>query len=229
MKIIARIYTDFESKFGLPRQSQLVPGLCGKIVFEKQYRDRNAVRGLEDYSHLWIIWHFDGFGSPDGKWSPTVRPPRLGGNARMGVFATRSPNRPNPIALSCVKIEKIDLECADAPVIYVSGIDMQSASEIYDIKPYLPICDCIPDAKGGFSDERASHSLEVEISPEVSDGLEADTLDVIKQIVAQDIRPAYQTDGREYNFDYGRYSIGFTVKDGKANITKITEIGVNEE
>ena len=154
MKIIAKIRTDMSEKFGLPRQSGLVPELCGRIVFEPGYRCAEALRGLDGFSHICAIWRFDGF---DGEnWSPTVRPPRLGGNKRMGVFATRSPNRPNPIGLSLLKLERIE----DGELI-VSGVDMRDGTAIYDIKPYLKITDCRPDAVDGFAEETAGKKCRV--------------------------------------------------------------------
>ena len=148
MKMIGRIHTDFATKFGVPRQSGLVPELMGKIVLEPEYRNPDAFRGLEEFSHLWLVWEFSE--AVRSEWSPTVRPPRLGGNRRVGVFATRSPFRPNPIGLSCVKLEQIDLQDSRKPVIWVSGVDMMDGTPIYDIKPYLPYADSHPGAKGGL-------------------------------------------------------------------------------
>ena len=150
MKIIAKIRSDFPTKFGIPRQSGRVEGLTGRIVFEPEYRVREAVKGLEDFSHIWLIWEFSE--AVREKWSPTVRPPRLGGNGRMGVFATRSPFRPNSIGLSCVKLEQIDLKCKEGPVLVVSGADLMDGTPIFDIKPYIPAADCHPEALGGFAE-----------------------------------------------------------------------------
>ncbi|MBR0327253.1 MAG: tRNA (N6-threonylcarbamoyladenosine(37)-N6)-methyltransferase TrmO, partial [Clostridia bacterium] len=169
MKIIAHIHTDFPEKFGLPRQSGLVEGLKGKIVFEPEYRVPEALRGIEGFSHLWLIWQFSEAVRPT--WSPTVRPPRLGGNKRMGVFATRSPFRPNPIGLSCVKLEGWEMT-DEGPVITVSGIDIMDGTPIYDIKPYLPHADCKADATGGFSTDAMHHSLEVVIPAELEAKIE---------------------------------------------------------
>ena len=149
MKVIAKIYTDFPTKFGLPRQSCLIPELTGTIVMEKEYRQIEAFRGIEEFSHLWLLWEFSD--SENRKVCPTVRPPRLGGNIRLGVFATRSPFRPNPIGLSCVKLEKIEEDERSGNILIVSGIDMKDGTPIFDIKPYIPYADMIPDAKGGFS------------------------------------------------------------------------------
>jgi tRNA-Thr(GGU) m(6)t(6)A37 methyltransferase TsaA len=162
LKVIAHIRNDFPEKFGLPRQSGLVESVTGRIVFEKAYRDPNALRGLEDFSHLWLIW---GFSRSEWKteWSPTVRPPRLGGNKRMGVFATRAPYRPNPIGLSCVKIARIDMDTPEGPVIHVLGADLMDGTPIYDVKPYLPYSDSRPDAKGGFGEKVLGDTLGVVI------------------------------------------------------------------
>ena len=166
MKKIAVIKTDLKDKFGLPRQSGIVKELTGTIVFEPEYRRTEAVRGLEGFSHIWLLWKFDGF--DNGTFSPTVRPPKLGGNKRVGVFATRSPNRPNPIGLSAVKLEKIDTECENAPVLYVSGVDMKDGTEIFDIKPYLPLSDCIPGAKGALVEKTEKLKVVFEDSGELT-------------------------------------------------------------
>ena len=158
MKIIARIQNDFSTKFGVPRQSGLVKDLRAEIVFEPEYRVAEAVRGLDGYSHIWLIWHFSQ--AIRAGWSPTVRPPRLGGNRRTGVFATRSPFRPNSIGLSCVRLEGVELTGGRGPVLHVSGADLVSGTPIFDIKPYLPYADCIPDATGGFTDETPRRTLD---------------------------------------------------------------------
>ena len=225
---IAHIESDYKDKFGIPRQSRLVDNLA-KIVFEPEYRNIDAVRGLDGYSHLWVLWYFSD--NRDRKFRPTVRPPRLGGNARMGVFATRSPYRPNPIGLSCVKIEKIDLNCQNAPIIYVSGADMLDQTPILDIKPYLPFCDSVPDAKGGFAEEKYGYALSVNI-PEEYAPIFGDDLDAVRDILAQDPRPSYQDDGsRVYKMDYGEYNIGFTVDNGTAKIVSAIKAkdGGNDE
>ena len=166
MKPIAHIYNDFTEKFGIPRQSGLAP-LPSEIVFQPEYRVREAFRGLELYSHIWIIWQFSEAAQKD--WSPTVRPPKLGGNKRMGVFASRSPFRPNSIGLSAVKLEKIDLEGENAPVLYVSGADLMNGTPIFDIKPYLPYADAYPEAKGGFALQNKEGLLRVEFPSELLD------------------------------------------------------------
>ena len=168
MKVIAYIYTDFPEKFGIPRQSGLVEGAIGKIIFEPEYRVAEAVRGLEAYSHIWVLWKFSE--SERKEWSPTVRPPRLGGNKRMGVFATRSPFRPNPIGLSSVRLERVELDEKFGPVLWVSGVDMLDGTPIYDIKPYLAYCDSHAEALCGFADEVKEHALKVTFD----EGVEAD-------------------------------------------------------
>ena len=213
MQPIAKIYTDFPEKFGLPRQSGLVKGLRGKIVFEPEYRDISAVRGLEEYSHIWLLWEFSGFGG--GDWSPTVRPPRLGGNKRMGVFATRSPNRPNPIGLSAVRLEKISLDKKLGAVLEVSGIDMMNGTPIYDIKPYLSFADSYPDAVCGFADEKFAEKAAVEIPESIANQLGAETLLQLREILAEDPRPHYQTDPeRIYGFTFKNREIRFRAANG---------------
>ena len=220
LKIIAYIRTDFPSKFGLPRQSGLIPELCGVIEFIGEYRNPDALRGLDGYSHLWILWGFSQkFASREvdkNEWNPTVRPPRLGGNKRMGVFATRSPNRPNPIGLSVVKIEGIE-----SNQIIVSGIDMADGTPVYDIKPYLPHIDAIPDALGGFAYENVGDRLEVEIPDEHLYKLpESKRLPLI-ECLKGDPRPSYQSDDREYGFPFAEFEIKFKVKDNLLTVTDI--------
>ncbi len=221
MKIIAHIHTDFPEKFGLPRQSGLVKGLTGKIVFEPEYRVPEALRGIEGFSHLWLIWQFSEAIRPT--WSPTVRPPRLGGNKRMGVFATRSPFRPNPIGLSCVKFEGWEMT-DEGPVITVSGIDVMDGTPIYDIKPYLPHADCKIEATGGFSTDAALHSLEVVIPAELEAKIEERMRTPLRELLSQDPRPGYAEDGdRIYGFTYGMHEISFKVKDGVLTVCKIDD------
>lgn len=215
---IAHIECDFPEKFGIPRQSGLVM-TKGRIVFEKEYANPDAVRGLEGYSHLWLLWHFskierEGF-------VPTVRPPRLGGNKRMGVFATRSPNRPNPIGLSSVKLVKVELE-GGAPVLYIEGADLLDGTPIFDIKPYLPFTDSHPEARGGFADDVKEHSVEVEIADGAADGADGETLSLIKELIAQDVRPSYQKDtDRIYGLCYGNCDVKFKYEDGKVYVISI--------
>ncbi len=223
---IAVVRTDFPEKFALPRQSGIVPGLTGRIVFEPEYRSPEALRGLDGFSHIWVIWGFsEGFastGQGDAKWSPTVRPPRLGGNVRMGVFATRSPNRPNPVALSVVKLEKIDWDGPDGPCLEISGIDMVDGSPVYDIKPYLPHIDAIPDARGGFAEEVRGDRLTV-LFPEELDGiLPEEKKEPLIRLLAGDPRPSYQDDpDRDYHFSYAGYTIRFRVRDGELTVLGI--------
>lgn len=186
MEPIAHIRSDFAEKFGVPRQSGLVDALEASIVFTPPYRSPDALRGLEDFSHLWLIWVFDR--AIRESWSPTVRPPRLGGNARMGVFATRSPFRPNPIALSCVKLEGIE-QTAEGPVLRVRGADLVDGTPILDIKPYIPYADCHPDALGGFAAVPAGESLTVEIPPELLERIPAQRREALRGVLAQDPRP----------------------------------------
>jgi len=217
---IARIFTDFETKFGIPRQSGLVPETLGEIVFEPEYRNDSALKGLEDFSHLWIIWEFSE--SIKENWSPTVRPPRLGGNKRMGVFATRSPFRPNPIGLSCVKIEEIKKTADKGTVIVVSGADILNGTPVYDIKPYIPYTDSRPDAKGGFSEMVFGDRLKVEIPEEFKNVLSEDKQRALTAVLAGDPRPAYQEDeDREYGFEFAGYAVKFKVKEEMLVVTDL--------
>ena len=214
LKIIARIKSDFPEKFGIPRQSGLVPSLRSTITFEPEFRNADALRGLEGFSHLWLIWIFSE--NVRDTWHPTVRPPRLGGNARLGVFATRSSFRPNPIAMSCVKIESIVLEGDDAPYIVVSGADLMDGTPIVDIKPYLPYADSVPDAKGGFASSVAGENLHVripsEIATEIAGKLPEDKREALVEILRQDPRPHYQDDPeRIYGLAFAGMNIKFKV------------------
>ena len=208
LKIIARIKTDFPTKFGIPRQSGLVPSLKGRIVFEPEYRKNEALRGIEGFSHLWLLWGFSE-NAAEG-WSPTVRPPRLGGNKRVGVFATRSPFRPNPIGLSSVKLTEIEKDTVDGTILLVSGADLMDGTPIYDIKPYIAYTDAHPDASGGFSSDVFNNGLEVEFEQCVSDVVDKDSLNELRQLLSQDPRPGYKKeDGKTYYFEYSSYRIGF--------------------
>lgn len=218
LKIIARISTDFPTKFGIPRQSGLV-STTAKIVFEKEYRVDTALRGLEEFSHLWLIWGFSEFQN-DG-WSPTVRPPRLGGNKRVGVFATRSPNRPNPIGLSSVKIKKIYNDGENGTVIEVLGADLLDGTPIYDIKPYLAFTDSHSDAVGGFADDVLSDDLKVEFSGDLKEKIDPNDSDNLIKILQSDPRPHYQNDERTYAFEYAKYHIEFSVIDNVLTVTKV--------
>lgn len=223
MKIIARIHTDFKEKFGIPRQSGLVDSLRARIVFEPEYRVKEALRGIEDFSHLWLIWEFSEAKRED--WSPTVRPPRLGGNKRVGVFATRSPFRPNPVGLSSVKLVGIEHTKGEGDVLIVSGADLMDGTPIYDIKPYLPFTDAHPDAKGGFADEKKAYAAEVIIPDKVAAQVDAARLEEIRELLLQDPRPSYRDDDdREYGMSYAGLEISF-----KATDSTLEVIGIRKE
>ena len=222
LKTIAYLRSDFPEKFGIPRQSGLVDSVA-RIVFTPEYRNTDALRGLEQYSHLWIIWQFSE--AVRDEWSPTVRPPRLGGNKRMGVFATRSPYRPNPIGLSSVKIEKIETDTKDGPVITVSGADIMDNTPIYDIKPYLAYVDSHPEASDGFSLNQHEGTLEVMIPDELMALLPADKKQTISELLAQDPRPQYQNaPDRIYTMSYGEQDISFTVDGNALTVTGVRSI-----
>lgn len=211
MKIIARIQNDFPEKFGIPRQSGLVPTLKAKIVFEPEYRNPDALKGMEGYSHIWLIWQFSE--AVRDTWSPTVRPPRLGGEKRQGVFATRSPFRPNPIGLSSVKLERIVLDEMEGPVLYVSGADLMHGTPIYDIKPYLPYTDCHPDAVGGFADAFVDYKINVIVPESLLAQIPEEKREALIGVLSQDPRPSYQNDSeRVYGVTFGRQNIKFQVK-----------------
>jgi len=213
LKVIARIHSDFPTKFGIPRQSGLAEDLRAEIVFEPEYRVAEAVRGLEGFSHIWLIWQFSEAVRAD--WSPTVRPPRLGGNKRVGVFATRSPFRPNAIGLSSVKLLKIEYDRERGPVLWVSGADLMDGTPIYDIKPYIPYADSHPQAEGGFAALPDSHRLTVDFPQELLARIKEDRREGLIQILEQDPRPAYQRDPqRVYGFPFAGMEIKFTVDDG---------------
>ncbi len=218
---IAHIHTDFPTKFGLPRQSGLVQDLKGTIVLEPEYRDPEAFRGLEGFSHLWLIWQFSQCICKE--WSPTVRPPRLGGNKRVGVFASRSPFRPNSLGLSCVKLESIELRHPKfGPVLHVSGIDMMDGTPIFDIKPYIPHGDSYPDAKGGFSSRVRDDQLEVSFPEKWLCLVPEEKQAPLIGTLAQDPRPAYQKDpDRVYGFCFAGLEIKFTVKEKQLEVCKV--------
>lgn len=220
MEIIGHIYTDFPTKFGLPRQSGLVEELVGRIELEPEYRRVEVVRGMEEFSHLWLLWEFSE--SKRDHWAATVKPPRLGGKKRMGVFATRSPFRPNPIGLSCVRLLRIDLESDGAPIIYVSGIDMMDGTPLYDIKPYLPYADAHPQASSGFAGEVSAHALQVEFPDELLEQLPEDERRAALAFLAQDPRPAYHNHPEQiYKIAFDRWDIHFTVYDDRAIVTAV--------
>ena len=220
MKIVARIHNDFKEKFGIPRQSGLCGELTSRIVFEQEYRKPEALRGIDGYSHLWLLWEFSEANRED--WSPTVRPPRLGGNKRMGVFATRSPYRPNHIGLSSVRLMGIETTDNEGTVLIVSGADLLDGTPIYDIKPYLAYTDSHPDATGGFADPVLEYSLSVDISPELLSKIHPAKQGAVIKILEQDPRPSYQNDPhREYGMKFSDYEIFFMVRDGKLTVTRI--------
>ena len=215
VKYIADVYTGFEDKFGLPRQSGIVPELTGKIVFRPEFRDPGALRAIEGFSHLWILFDFS-LAHREG-WSPTVRPPRLGGNTRVGVFASRSPFRPNPIGLSCVKLEEVRETEKEGTVLIVSGIDVVSGTPVIDIKPYLPLSDCRPDAVGGYSDDKAGYALKVEFAPEAYEAIPEEDREAVAGCLKSDPRPSYQSDpDRIYGMIYNGLEIKFKVNEGSA-------------
>ena len=224
MKVIARIKTDFPDKFGVPRQSGMADGLIGRIIFEEEYRNPDALRGLEDFTHLWLIWGFSLIEETEG-WRPTVRPPRLGGNKRVGVFATRSPYRPNPIGLSSVRLEKIDYDSGDSPVIFVSGIDMADDTPIYDIKPYLPYVDCHTDASDGFAKDTIDYAIEVQLDEELKKSVPHDKLEALIKALSYDPRPSYQNDAeRIYGMRFADLEIKFKVEDNILTVCDIIKI-----
>ena len=211
MQVIATIRTDFPTKFGIPRQSGIVDTLRAKIVFEPAYRNPDALRGLEDFSHVWLIWQFSGNARRE-TWSPTVRPPRLGGNTRMGVFATRSPFRPNPIGLSSVRIEKIQLHTEEGPVIWVSGADLMDGTPIYDIKPLIPYAANPPDARGGCTIDTSGYTLTVTFPEQLLEQVPVSHREALRGVLAHDPRPSYQHDPeRVYGMEFAGMEIRFRV------------------
>ena len=219
MRVIARIHSDFPEKFGIPRQSGLVDELRAKVVFEPEYRDISALRGLEGFSHVWLIWEFSQ-ARREG-WSPTVRPPRLGGNRRLGVFATRSPFRPNPIGLSCVRLVEVAQEEGLGPVLVVAGADLMDGTPIYDIKPYLPYADCKPEAVGGFAAQPKEASLRVQPGDWLGQVPEEKRASLIG-VLAQDPRPQYQDDPqRVYGMSFGGLEVRFRVDGDQLVVTEV--------
>jgi len=217
IKAIAHIETDFLTKFGVPRQSGLVQGLKGRIIFEPEYRDPEALRGLEGFSHIWLLWDFSEARFKDTKWHPTVRPPRLGGNRRMGVWATRSPFRPNHIGLSSVRILSIDLHTPDGPIIEVEGADLMSGTPIFDIKPYLAFTDSHPDALGGFTDPQTPfEGSNVQLSDDLLSAFDAERIEALRGILASDPRPHYHEDpDRIYALEFAGKEVKFRIKGGE--------------
>ena len=217
---IAHIRTDFPEKFGIPRQSGLAEHLLGKIVFEEEFRNQDAFRGLEEFTHLWLIWEFSA--NKHDAWQPTVRPPRLGGNAHMGVFATRSPYRPNPLGLSCVEISSIELQTPEGPVIYVKGADLMDGTPIYDIKPYIRYADSHPEAKGGFTDTAGDFLLDVVFPEELLKQLPKDKREAAVAVLTHDPRPSYQRKpDRVYGLTFAGFDIRFKVNENTLTVEEI--------
>lgn len=222
MKTIAHIHTDFPTKFGVPRQSGIINSLKGIIIFEPEYRNADAFRGLEEFSHIWLIWEFSE--AVRDTWSPTVRPPRLGGNTRKGVFATRSPFRPNAIGLSSVKLEKIEFNQELGPVLHVSGADMMDGTPIFDIKPYIAYTDSHPDAISGFASRPAEYELEVSLTDELLNMIPEAQRESLIEVLAHDPRPQYHDDpNRTYGMEFGNMEVKFKVEGMKAIVTEINQ------
>ncbi len=222
MKIIAHIQTDFPDKFGIPRQSGLVPSLQGRVIFTPEFRTPEAVRGLEQFSHIWLLWQF----SKSGKehWSATVRPPRLDGNTRIGVFATRSPFRPNDIGLSSVRLEKVEFTETLGPVLWVSGVDLLDGTPIYDIKPYIPYTDCHPEATEGYTGKTKQYGLQVDFPPHLLERLPLVKREGALGVLAQDPRPAYQHDpDRIYGVSFAGFDVRFTVDRDKLTVCDVID------
>ncbi len=220
LKTIAHIRTDFPTKFGIPRQSGLVAALKAVIVFEPEYRDAAAVRGLVGFTHIWLIWGFSEVAS--GSWSPTVRPPRLGGNRRVGIFASRSPFRPNPLGLSSVRLDEVELHPHLGPVLHVSGADLLDNTPIYDIKPYLPYTDSHPDAAGGFAESVSDYQLDVEFPEEWLCLIPEERRQALLGALAQDPRPGYQDDSeRIYGLEFAGFDIRFRVSEGVLTVCEV--------
>ena len=220
LRVIARMESDFPEKFGIPRQAGVVEALESRVVFEPAYRNPDALRGLEGFSHLWLIWQFSEAVRED--WSPTVRPPRLGGNARLGVFATRSPFRPNPLGLSCVRLLGIEDTPDRGKVLRVAGADLMDGTPIYDIKPYLPYADCRPEALGGFAPD-AGAKLAVVFSPGTEEALPADKRAALRGVLENDPRPRYQDDpDRVYGMDFAGLNVKFRVENGTLTVLSVS-------
>lgn len=221
MEIIARVQTDFPDKFGIPRQGGLTKGTDGRIVFEPKYRNIKSVDRLDEFSHIWVIWEFSEV-DKSREWSPTVRPPKLGGNTRVGVFATRSPFRPNRIGLSSVRLNKIEYDKTLGPVLYVSGVDMVDGTPMYDIKPYVPYADCHTDAVGGFTESIKDKRLKVAFESSAAKTVPRDVLECISDILSIDPRPSYNDDPeRIYGMYYKEYNVKFNVRDDTVTVCEI--------
>ncbi len=223
MQVIARIRSEFPTKFGIPRQSGLVPETCATIVFEPEYRSADALRGIEGFSHLWLIWEFSEAIRKD--WSPTVRPPRLGGNTRLGVFATRSPFRPNPIGLSCVRLKAVRKTEHEGTVLLVSGADLMDGTPIFDIKPYLPYADAHPEASGGFTADAGDFLLEVVLPQELEERIPQERRAALRGVLSHDPRPSYQGDpGRVYGMRFAEFDVRFRVEGKTLTVTDILPV-----
>ena len=222
IKVIARIRSDFKTKFGIPRQSGLVEELTATVVFEPEFRNPDALRGLEGFSHLWLIWQFSG-AVRDG-WSPTVRPPRLGGNVRMGVFATRSPFRPNALGLSCVRLLGVEKDPEKGTVLLVGGADLMDGTPIWDVKPYVPYADCHPEATGGFAPD-AGKRLSVEMAPELEERVPEEKRAALRGVLANDPRPRYQDDPeRVYAMSFAGLTVRFRADGETIKVTEVERI-----
>lgn len=227
LRMIARIENSFTGTFGIPRQSGLADRTTARVVFVPEFRNPDALRGIEEYSHLWLLWEFTEIKKPEEGWHATVRPPRLGGNTRVGVFATRSPYRPNPIGLSLVRLLKVDYDCTDGPAIVVAGADLMNGTPVYDIKPYLPYADCKPDAVGGFSDRFSAYRLPVTVSEEAkaqaeSLGIGEEKMSELVEVLSLDPRPAYQNDPKRlYGMSFDGYEVGFFVTEEGIKVSNI--------
>ena len=221
MKHIAHIRSDFPTKFGIPRQSGLVNELRSTVVFEPEFRNADALRGIEGFSHLWLIWEFsESVGKP---WSPTVRPPRLGGNTRLGVFATRSPFRPNPVGLSCVRLLGVE-QTKDGAVLQIAGADLMDGTPIYDIKPYVPYADCHPDALGGFTTNADDFLLSVDFPTELLHKIPENRREALLAVLSHDPRPSYQSDpDRIYGMEFAGFDIRFRVKEKNLCVTEVNQ------
>lgn len=217
---IAHIKTPFKDKFGIPRQSGMVENIISEIEFVPEYRNADSVRGLSSFSHVWVLWEFNGF--DNGSWSPTVRPPRLGGNKRMGVFATRSPNRPNSIGMSSLKLVDVDITAKNGPILRVAGADIMDGTSIYDIKPYVTFTDSHPDAVSGFAEDHIGHRLAVVIPDELASILDNSEVRNLTELLSLDPRPSYQNDPqRVYGMSFYGYNVKFTVKEEVLTVVEI--------
>ncbi len=224
LDIIAHIRTDFPAKFGIPRQSGLVDALAGEIVFTEKYRDASALRGIEGYSHLWLIWQFSE--SVTERFCPTVKPPRLGGNRRVGVFATRSPFRPNPLGLSCVKLTGVEWRTPSGPVLHVAGADLMDGTPIYDIKPYLPYADCHPEATGGFTNDIDYPRLTVDFPEAMLARIPEEKRAALYEVLAQDPRPGYrgEADERRYGMQFAGFDVRFVVEGDALRVVEVVRL-----